>query len=99
MEAEVEKKEPRADVINRIFERIDRLQAIGPLGQEGDIMINVEEAATIACVEPNTILSWGQNAVIPRYKLGAAVRFGLREFCEWVASCRQPAITETRKKV
>ena len=89
-------KKPRADILNRIFERMDRLEAIGQIGQGGDIMIDAEEAATLAYVDPNTILTWGQNRVIPRYKLGACVRFGLREFSEWIASCHQPAIAEKR---
>ena len=95
---ETEKKENRADALSRIFERIDRLEKIGVIGQDGDILIDVEEAATLACVEKNTILTWGQNGVIPRYKLRGAVRFGLREFCNWIAGCRQPAISEKKLK-
>jgi len=91
---EAERKETRADVLNRIYERMDRLEAIGIIGEGGDILINVEEAAVLACVEKNTILAWSHNAVIPRYKLQGAVRFGLRDYCNWIASCRQPSIKE-----
>ena len=91
---EAEKKETRADVLNKIYERMDRLEAIGIIGKDGDILINVEEAAILACVEKNTILAWSHNAVIPRYKLHGAVRFGLREFCNWIHGCRQPSAKE-----
>jgi len=91
---EAGKKETRADILSRIFERMDRLEAIGVIAEGGDILIDVAEAATLACVAENTILTWGQNAVIPRYKLKGAVRFGLREFCSWIASCRQPSAKE-----
>jgi len=93
---EEERKETRADILDRIIKRMDRLEEMGIIGKGGDIMIDVEEAAAIACVAVNTILTWGQNAIIPRYKLNTSVRFGLREFCNWVASCRQPAIGEKK---
>ena len=96
MEAGNERKESRAEILNHIFERMDRLEAIGLIGQDGDIMIDADEASALAFVDPNTILTWGQNALIPRYKMGACVRFGLREFCSWIASCYQPALTEKR---
>ena len=95
---EAEKKETRADILNRIFERMDKLEAIGIIAEGGDILIDVEEAATLACVAENTILTWGQNAVIPRYKLKGAVRFGLRELCSWIASCRQPSAKKKKEK-
>ena len=90
---ESERKElPRADVLKQLTERLDRIERSLP--ESGDIMIDAYEAAAIAYVESNTIFTWGANGVIPRYKLGGAVRFGLREFCQWVASCRQPSLAE-----
>jgi hypothetical protein len=32
--------------------------------------------------------------VLPRYKLHGTVRFGLREFCNWIAGRRQPSVKE-----
>ena len=89
-------KSTRADLLNVIFERMDRLEKMGIIGQDGDILINVSEAATLACVEYNTVLGWAQDGDISRYKLGGAVRFGLREFSKWIASCHEPAIREKK---
>jgi len=93
------KTEIRVDFLNRIFERMDRLEKMGIIAQTGgDLMIDADEAAAIACVKRETILIWGQNGFITRYKLGESVRFGLREFCEWVASRRQPSLEEKKKE-
>jgi hypothetical protein len=89
--------ETRADVLKHILERLDALVSIGVISPAGDIMIDAKEAAAIADVDVMTILTWGQTAKIARYKLGACVRFGLREFCEWVASCRQPSRAEKKQ--
>ncbi|MFP3043072.1 helix-turn-helix domain-containing protein [Treponema primitia] len=88
--------ETRSDVMSRILERLDRLSEIGVIAPDGDILIDVKEAAAIACVDKDTILTWGQNGKIPRYKISGCVRFGLREFCNWVSSCRQPSLAERK---
>jgi hypothetical protein len=90
-------KEIRTEMLGHVLERLDRLQKIGVIEPDGDILIDVEEASAIACLDKNTILTWGQNGKIARYKIGGAVRFGLREFCAWIAGCRQPALSEKRK--
>jgi len=95
---EAEGKENRADILNNLIQRVNRIEEMGIICQGGDIMIDTEEAAAIAHVERNTIFTWGQNAYISRYKLGSAVRFGLREFCELITSCRQPSISERKQK-
>ena len=89
--------ETRGDLLSNVLFRLGILQSIGVLGPDGDIMIDAREAAAIANVDVNTVFTWGQNAKIARYKLGGAVRFGLREFCGWIESCRQPAIKKKSK--
>lgn len=87
-------KETRADVFNRILERLDRLAEIGIIGPDGDILIDAEEAAALTCLDKDTLLIYGQQGKLARYKLNGSVRFGLREICNWVASCRQPSLAE-----
>ncbi|GHV89907.1 hypothetical protein AGMMS50268_04100 [Spirochaetia bacterium] len=86
----------RAEVLKQILFRLDRLTEIGLIGQDGDILISVDEAAAIACLDGNTIREYGQKGKIPRYKMESNVRFGLREFCDWIASCRQPSLKEKK---
>ncbi|MDR1506549.1 MAG: helix-turn-helix domain-containing protein [Treponema sp.] len=86
----------RAAVFTRLVERMDYLAEIGIIGPGEDLMITVEEAAAISCLDVNTIRQYAQNGKIARYKIESSVRFGLREFCEWVSSCRQPSIAERK---
>ena len=59
---EVDRKESRPDVITRLIERVNRLEEMGIVGQDGDIMIDAEEATAIARVELNTIFAWAKRA-------------------------------------
>jgi len=93
-----EQNKTRADVLKHILDRMDAIVNIGVISPEGDIMIDAKEAAAIANVDIMTIFTWGQTGKIARYKLGSCVRFGLREFCQWVASCRQPSKAEKKLK-
>jgi hypothetical protein len=89
-------KENRADIFNGVIERLDHLAEMGVVGPGGDILITAEEAGAIMCLDKDTLLIYGQMGKIPRYKINGAVRFGLREICDWAASCRQPSLAEKK---
>ncbi|GHU50816.1 hypothetical protein FACS1894200_10530 [Spirochaetia bacterium] len=80
-----------------MLERLDRLEGIGIIGDDGDILISVDEAAAISCLDSNTLRGYAAAGKLPRYKIESNVRFGLREFCVWIASYRQDAVVKRGK--